>query len=354
MNGAELLDSKMAMMPLSVTRQEVNDIANYIQFFDLRAALKIVSDNIHSDNVRHILLIGSGDSYALALLYAALFNEISALPARAIQAGEILRENVNYLNKSWLVIVLSASGRPSSVLDALIKVQATQAQVISITNTADSPFAVNAHNLVTTQAKKVGMPTQSSIASALYLDVIGCTLIPDYKRILISELTNLRQKMACLSGISKDSWYQTLLCLLFSKRVTLLGSGGDFGLALLLSNLLWCGPQLPNQVLQLEEYEHALRLNQASLDDLVIVFDCTGNSSLIADRIVKRLTNKKLEAIYIDNEFLSLMMRENSSLFSQSGNCRYYAMMFIFSLIISATENHLLAGGSRVSLEQNI
>lgn len=351
MNSAELLDSREAIMPLSATRDEVNNIANYIQCYRCDNAINIISEIIHAERIRHVLLVGSGDSYAMALLYAALFNQISALPVRAIQSWEFICENHGYLDNSWLVIVLSASGRQSPVVESLMKAQATTAQVVGITNQAESPFALRARNLITTGATKVGMPTQCNVATALWLEAIGCLLSENYRDRFNDELARLQSVMRCLPDIASFSWCQELIQQLSSHRVTLLGSGGDYGLAVLFSNLLWCGPQQPNQVLQLEEYAHALRLNQASTNDLVIIMDCTDNSTALINHITDRLSERNIAVKHINHNFLSLIMRGNEDFLQQNENCRYYAMIFIFSFIISATEHYLDSGGRRVSLE---
>ncbi|EOZ9299949.1 hypothetical protein A3462_05910 [Enterobacter bugandensis] len=351
MNSAEFLDSRTAVMPLSATRKEVSNIAGYIRRFDYLESTDVVSNLININQIRNILILGSGDSYALALLYSALFNQITGMPVRAIQSWEFICEKSGYLDDSWLVIVLSASGRQSPVVDSLIKAQNYSAQVIGITNNEESIFAILAEIRITTGVTKVGMPTLSNIATALWLDAVGGALSTSYKSSMKNEHDQLKTAVEFLPDIASFIWCKELVQLLSTHRITILGSGGDYGLASLFSNLLWCGPQIPNQVLQLEEYAHALRLNQSSEDDLIIIFDCTGSSDLMVKQIVNLLSTSGSSVRHIDYESLGLIMGGSVSFFQQSDNCRYYSMMLIFSLIISATEKYLASGGRRVHLE---
>ncbi|WP_080993395.1 SIS domain-containing protein [Trabulsiella odontotermitis] len=349
MNRAEMQDMSSAIMPLSETRKEVNEIMSFIKYHDLNSARKNIAEHIDVQKIRQILLIGSGDSYALALLYAAVLNNITLLPARAIQSYEFVSEKTDYLDSAWLVIVLSASGRVSPVLDVLTKAQHSQAQVLGITNNNESRFAILAQKCVFTQASKKGMPTQSTLAMALFLDALACVLHPAYEKKHGLQLQHLRLYAMYAPVLSRLALGDELLLHLFSRRITLLGSGGNLGLATLFSNLLWCGPQLASQVFPLEEYEHALRLNQASDNDLIIIFDCTATQGVLAYHIRQKLMKNNATVVHVDNGLLSLMFSGSSRTFSGNGDCRYYAMLFIFSLIISATEMFLSCGGKRVT-----
>ncbi|MGY5956027.1 SIS domain-containing protein [Kosakonia sp. BK9b] len=351
MSTAKERDTASAIMPLSATREEVSAITHYIKHHNINDARSQAAAFINVQSVRQVLLVGSGDSYALALLYAAMINSITLLPARAIQSYEFISEKTEYLDSSWLVVVLSASGRASPVLDALIKAQHTRAQVLGITNNTGSLFATQAQKLLVTQATKKGMPTQSTFAMALFLDAIIVILHPEYAKRYKPQFHKLYLYAKYLPDVSRLSRGEELMQYLFSKRVTLLGSGGNLGLATLLSNLLWCGPQLTNQVLPLEEFEHALRLNQCGEQDLVILFDCTGSQGALAYHVKQQLRKKNATVIQINNRLLSFVFSGNFKIFSSNDDCHYYAMLAIFSLIISATEKYLSCGGERISQE---
>lgn len=351
MNSAELLDSRKALMPLSATKSEVNHIADYVYNFSCTNVIATLNKKICMRNVSNILLIGSGDSYALALLYAALFNQITGLNARGVQSFEFIGENSLYLDKTWLIIIISASGRPSPVVNALEKAQTTDSQVIGITNSEGSVFANLARTPICTGATKKGMPTFSNIAAALHLDAIACLLFPDYLNDFILQVDKFREGLTQPSHKIRAYNCVSFLDFIFRKQVTILGSGCDYGLALLLSNLLWCGPQRNNQALQLEEYLHALRMNQVSPDDFIIIFDCTGNLSDLTNNVVSHLVKHKVSYLHITPHELGLLLKGNAGFFEHHENCRYYAMMLIFNLIISATEIYLSTGGNRISLE---
>lgn len=351
MNSAELLDSRKALMPLADTKSEVNQITYYVDNFSYPDIRVLLNAKICTRNVRNIMLVGSGDSYALALLYAALFNHITGLCARGVQSHEFISENLHYLNETWLVLIISASGRPSPVVDALVKAQSTTAQIVGITNNDNNVFARQARTLICTGATKKGMPTLSNIATALYLDSIACMLSPEYENRFEQEIMKFKSVLSESQETTGPSGDPAFLDIIFRKRITVIGNGSDYGLALLFSNLLWCGPQRFNYALQLEEYSHALRLNQSSPDDLIIIFDCTGNNSALVKKTINHLILNKASFKHITRKELSLFLSGNIHLFNDHDDCRYSAMMFIFYLTISATEIFLSGGGSRVTLE---
>lgn len=351
MNSAELLDSRKALMPLAATKSEVNKITYYVDNFSYPDIKVLLNAKICTRNVRNIMLVGSGDSYALALLYAALFNHITGLCVKGIQSHEFISENLHYLDETWLVIIISASGRPSPVVDALVKAQMTTAQIVGITNSDNNVFARQARTLICIGATKKGMPTFSNIATALYLDSVACILSPEYENKFEQEIEKFKSVLSGSQETTGTFRDPAFLDTIFRKRITVLGSGSDYGLALLFSNLLWCGPQRNNQALQLEEYSHALRLNQSSPDDLIIIFDCIGNNSALAKKTINHLIINNASFKHINRNELGLLLNGNIHLFNDRDDCRYYAMMLIFCLTISATEIFLSGGGNRVTLE---
>ncbi|MCP5756656.1 SIS domain-containing protein, partial [Klebsiella pneumoniae] len=76
---------------------------------------------------------------------------------------------VERFSATSLVVVISASGRPSPVLDALAHALTTKASVVGMTNSPGSPFANLSSRMLFTLASKKGMPTQSSSATLFLL-----------------------------------------------------------------------------------------------------------------------------------------------------------------------------------------
>ncbi|HBT4804017.1 TPA: SIS domain-containing protein [Klebsiella quasipneumoniae subsp. similipneumoniae] len=349
MNSADVWDSRKAIMPLSDTLAEVNLIKDYITSYNLDEAVISLRNHFSPEIVKTICIIGSGDSYALSLLYSALFINNLGIHSIAVQSYEFLNMNRSIIDESWLIIILSASGRPSPVVEALVSAQETPAQVLGITNTCENFFSLRANHAIATKATKKGMPTQSTIATALYLDAVASSLSSEYLSNFKNNLMMMRQSIPfdfdSLSSSQIDNFADTL----FKARLTLLGSAEDYGLALLFSNLLYCGPQLDNQVLYIEEYTHALRVNQAKSDDLVIILSLN-NSTSIKKSIVSQLRTNHADVIVIDSEYLHRAF-PNTTLRINAVNCRYYVMFYIFNVIISATKMYISRGGRRVSLE---
>lgn len=154
-------------------------------------------------------------------------------------------------------MVISASGRPSPATRAMQHAIASQAQVLGLTNADGSPFSQLSDNIIFTGATKRGMPTQSTSAT-LYLllrlaDVIKGTT-PEF-----SGLSGLTPG-ACID--IGEIWKNKKRHHYREKRVIFLGNHLTWGAALTGANLLSCGPQIRSYAFPLEEFHHALRLNQ--------------------------------------------------------------------------------------------
>lgn len=351
MNSAEIRDSKVAIMPLAATRNEVNLITESVNVFHLDNSMQRINEEICVTKVKTIYIVGSGDSYALSLIYANLFTNNVKIPAYAIQSYEFIQQVTAHIDESYLIVVLSSSGRISPVADALIKAQGTAAQVLGITNSEASYFASVANHFVTTGATKAGMPTQSSIVTALYLDALGCMLSSSYYSKFTCELAQLKHDFTTHTCQLSDSFCKAFVSTILDKKVILLGSGINYGLAVLFSNLLYCGPQKGNTVLYIEEYMHALRVNQSTGDELVIVIGQNNNDSIF-NKLSFMIHKNGGHIRYIDNDCLQrFFSNTNNKLVSDTHVHRYHFMVLIFKLIISATEKYISGGGHRVSTE---
>ncbi|WP_205583160.1 hypothetical protein, partial [Pseudomonas aeruginosa] len=80
----------------------------------------------------------------------------------ALQTWDFLQTDLTRYQKETLIIILSASGRPSMTVDALCHAVCSNAQVLGVTNFPGTPFCAITENMLYTWANKQGIPTQSS------------------------------------------------------------------------------------------------------------------------------------------------------------------------------------------------
>lgn len=334
------IDMNNSVMPLYYTIKEINEISDYLLKVNIDNVFEEITHLLSSREIKGVLFIGSGDSYAISLAYEALFNDKLGIVVKTLQSGEFLKENINYLNENWLVVVISASGRKSPVLYALKKAQLTQALVIALTNNHESDFFYHADRPLVIKAEKKGMPTQSSFATALYLDVL-LGYLSGYRTLKFNEILNVTKNILDGNNFLSEKMEK----IFWNKKITFVGSRENFGIATLFSNLLYCGPQIRSQVFQSEEFHHALRINQMGDDDCIIFLTNEKDKDLELD--ISQLNDKKSSLIIISNDLINNLFDVKAM---NDFQYRYACMISIFRITSFLTMQYLKNGNTRVSL----
>lgn len=328
------------IMPLFHTRQEIAGISGLLSAMQLLPDSLAALADIDFASLERLYLVGSGDSYAIALMVEEYLNRCGTIQCRAVQSLAFLGIPVERFSATSLVVVISASGRPSPVLDALAHALTTKASVVGMTNSPGSPFANLSSRMLFTLASKKGMPTQSSSATLFLLMRLverilqAKTAVPEMKGVDIP----------CLSQDWENAQWQAWLAeyaeAFSSRRVVFLGNGITWGMAYLASNLMACGPQIEASFFPIEEYCHALRLNQANQRDLVLMFPEKNEDQILCASIQRRLTRQGAL----------------SYCFAPPENFRVHDylqrnMLLLFQLSLKLAERYVAMGGERVTFE---
>lgn len=331
---------EQVIMPLSCTKLEIAGISGLLSTIPTRFNEPEALADIDFTSLDELYLVGSGDSYAVALMVEGYLHRCGHVRCRAVQSFTFLSLSEAGFSDHSLIIVISASGRPSAVLDALAHALTTKAKVIGITNSSGSPFANLSTRMLFTQASKKGIPTQSSSAT-LYL------LMTLAKRLLMAktaaiEITNpdLSHLYLDLENTTWEEWQTKNSEAFFTRRIVFLGNGMTWGMAYLASNLMACGPQIEASYFPLEEYCHALRLNQANQQHLVVMFPEKGEDQKLCVSIQQRLSRQGAL----------------SYCFEPVENCREHdylqrTMLLLFRLSLTLAERYVAKGGERVTFE---
>lgn len=248
-----------SIMPLQVTRCEIDETAE--RLFSLESswnalfAATIINTQVLSD----LILVGSGDSWTAALTAAVYLEQRTTLRCRVLQTYDFLQSNLHRYGQETLIVMISASGRPSPVLDAINYALTSSAQVIGITNGPGSPFSKTTPNMLFTQAQKKGFPTQSTSAT-LYL----LLRLADALSTNSDSVTWLTTQPESQFSTIKKAWQSKDLDFYRKNKLIFLGSNLSWGMALSGMNLLSSGPQIHADAFLIEEFYHSLRLNQVS------------------------------------------------------------------------------------------
>lgn len=255
-----------SIMPLAATRAEIDTTFSFLKQLDLTWRSLFVGHRLEVDKLRHLILVGSGDSWTAALIAAAWIERHSVLSCVARQTFDFLSTDLTRYGRETLIVTISASGRLSPATEAITYASASQAQVLGLTNADGTPFSRATDSLVFTGATKRGMPTQSTSAT-LYLLLR-----------LVDVIEGISPGFNGVSGLPQGSfseieeaWKTKNRRLYRESTVTFLGNHLTWGAALTGANLLSCGPQIPSYAFPLEEFHHSLRLNQVKAGEHFIL-----------------------------------------------------------------------------------
>lgn len=132
-----------------------------------KAALSALS----AKNYSQVLFTGCGSTYYLSLAAAALFQELTGRPARAVPGGELLFNPKTVLTggKSLLVAV-SRSGATTETVRAVEQFRRDgRGEVVAITNYADKPLAKLADLLIVIEKGQEESVAQTRSFASMYV-----------------------------------------------------------------------------------------------------------------------------------------------------------------------------------------
>ncbi len=112
------------------------------------------------NQAKHIYLTGIGASWHAAMAAASFFNA-AGRPVSLIEASEMLR--FSRVAPDSAIVIVSRSGRSVEIVNLLGEARSSGAKVVAITNTPDSPLALECDAPVC-----VGLPFDHAVSVTMY------------------------------------------------------------------------------------------------------------------------------------------------------------------------------------------
>lgn len=363
----QLNEPTNVIMPLADTQQELDSTADVLMhLWNQRQTVQLVAHHLAKHTFNQVILVGSGDSLAVAQLASHDMESMLSIPCRVWQSYEFIQQAESLLDTSCLVIAISASGRPSPVLDALKLAINSDATVIGITNQPDNPFSQLPDYSLLTYAKKRGIPTQSTTATLFLLLLLSCelayyqkTITYEYYQLVLHSLNGVAKQLPDVQRtlMQQEQWRDRSH--FFQLPITFLSTGSTNAIATLGSNLMSCGPQLNTNAFLLEEYHHSLRLNQAHKGQIVFLFSPFIDSQNLIAETVQTLQHADVEVIILSpHSYFSsrpthfkhatdqLSALEIAAINRQTN---FYHLIFLQRLSLQLAADYIAADGVRVS-----
>ena len=235
---------------------------------------------------RRVILTGMGSSYhVLHPLLLALLRQ--GLPARMVEASELIHHTPGLLAADCLVVAVSQSGASAEILQ-LLKMIPPQATLIGVTNTAGSPLAARADALLLTRAGTENTVSCKTYITALAaLAVLEALLTGRDPGAVLSGLGSLPEALAgYLSGLPE--YLEPLEKRLQAVQyVTLAGRGASLAAACTGGLIIKEAAHFPAEGMSSAAYRHG-PLNMASPQTFILVYEGQDptralNRSLVAD-----------------------------------------------------------------------
>lgn len=351
------------IMPLIDTQLELDSTAATLERLWLqRHSIASVAFQLVSQPIRQVFLVGSGDSLIAAQLTARDMEMLSGLPCRAYQAYEFIHDARFLLDSCCLVIVISASGRPSPVLDALAVAAKSPARILGVTNQSTEPFTALANHCLFTGAIKKGIPTQSTTATLFLLSLLAIELSYHQGKVdiacrdgAIESLQRVTQRIRQVQAENRDYWLQQDRSIFFSKTITFLATGAAAAVAPLASNLLSCGPQRHSASFLLEEYHHSLRLLQSDRSQLLMLFMPLPADDPLMITTLSALARRGASVIAISPDHYQCLTQSSltRSLADINREANFYHLVFLQELSLQLAKDFIHQGGSRTLIDKN-
>jgi glucosamine--fructose-6-phosphate aminotransferase (isomerizing) len=182
---------------------------------------------------RTVIFTGCGSTYYLSLAAAALFQELTGQPARAVPAGElVLYPQANYAaHGKTLLIAVSRSAETTETIQAVKTfLQAGRGEVITISNYGDKPLAgLGQVNLAIPAGQEKSMAQTRSFASMHVATTALAALLSGQNELLakMNRLPEVGQRLID----TYEAQAETIGRNLNLDRFYFLGSGPRYGLA---------------------------------------------------------------------------------------------------------------------------
>ncbi len=346
-----------AIMPLDKTWHEITSTPDILAYlFDDTSRVGDLAIRIKQKAITQMLFVGSGDSYAVAQFIAEHYESQLMISCEAIQSYEFVHKTPSLFEES-AIFIITASGRPSPIIDALTIASNSNAFVIVVTNHENTQLLSQADYMLCTGAQKQGVPTQSTTASLLLLMQLAIYIkaqhiendLADLRFTITNTIFNDIQKKAFLYHVDEN--YP------FEEPHIFLSTGNAYFIAEIGCNLLACGPQLLAHSFLIEEYHHSLRLlHDNHLRRFILLLSDKKHEPLFL-RTAKTLASQGANVLLLCA--YPLEEKQTNKLTTITFPCRtsiefkLYSLIFLQILSLKLAEHWVAQGGVRAFSNDN-
>ena len=190
------------------------------------ASLAPILRRLEHGELRRVVLTGMGSSFYALHPLQALLNSYD-LTTLLIETSELVHHFPRLLDAQTLIIAVSQSGRSAEIV-RLLDENARRAPIIGVTNTADSPLALQAASVFLTCAgQEFSVSCKTYVTALMVLRQMGSLLSNSDLEEINSELAQAAPAVERYLESWRDHVVELVACLEGARHLFLIGRGGS-------------------------------------------------------------------------------------------------------------------------------
>jgi len=160
-DDSDVMEREIAMIPAVIRAR-----------LELSAQVAPTAARLLETGVRHLVLVGCGDSFFACQAAALALNRHSGLRAHCEHALDFARYGVRYQPEATAVVAVSFSGQTGRTIEAAHQASAFGHQVIGLTGALDSPIAKVADWALSAEIPTLGFSPGTSTYAAMLVTLL--------------------------------------------------------------------------------------------------------------------------------------------------------------------------------------
>jgi sugar/nucleoside kinase (ribokinase family)/fructoselysine-6-P-deglycase FrlB-like protein len=293
-----------------VMEREIATIPEVIRArLEMSAQAASTAARLRELGVRHLVLVGCGDSYFACQAAVLAFNRHSGSRAHCEHALDFARYGVRYQPEKTAVVAVSFSGQTGRTIEAARQARAFGHQVIGLTGALDSPLAKAADWALSAEIPTFGFsPGTSTYAAMLVTLLILAAELgsqaeqrPEALTRYAKELDRLPELAQETLHLGEEASFAAAERVAGARMTTFLGAGPNEATARFGAAKLFEGGQQLAVTTNLEEWAHEQYFITRPGDPVVLIAP-SGASTDRAAEILAEINYVDAAAVFVSDE----------------------------------------------------
>jgi sugar/nucleoside kinase (ribokinase family)/fructoselysine-6-P-deglycase FrlB-like protein len=293
-----------------VMEREIATIPEVIRArLEMSAQAASTAERLRESGVRHLVLVGCGDSFFACQAAVLALNRHSRLRAHCEHALDFARYGVRYQPEATAVVAVSFSGQTGRTIEAARQASAFGHQVIGLTGALESPLAKASDQVLSAEIPTFGFSPGTSTYAAMLVTLLmlAAELAPQAGGGSegVTRYTNQLERLPELSQetlrLGEEASFAAARLLVRARMTTFLGAGPNEATARFGAAKLFEGGQQLAVTTNLEEWAHEQYFITRPGDPVVLIAP-SGAATDRAAEILAEINYVDAAAVFVSDE----------------------------------------------------